>query len=281
MSGSDAWLALASGLCCAVAGALFAQRVRRLRPDVDLRSVLRATAAPWVAFGCMVAATGAGLAFEVDRDLAWRLPDLVELHFLAFAGAAAFGPAGFLFGFTVHLSFVVGHRRRWPLAAGALGTFLAAGLAWAVATRPIAPDLGSDVTPEGYVLQTSGESCAAASAANVARQLGFATTEREMAERLGTTKLGTSPAQVIAGLAELGVVCQRINREDPDPSKVAQPAVLFVDHRETGPESHAVAFLGMARGRALVVDPLYGLHPMTPAKLRARWHGRGLECRRP
>ena len=101
-----------------------------------------------------------------------------------------------------------------------------------------------------------------------------------MAERLGTTVLGTSPAEVIEGLAELGIACRRFEREDADPTALAAPAMLFVDHSATGPESHAVAFLGMDGRRALVVDPLGGLYKVTPERLSARWHGHALECRR-
>ncbi|MBI5501034.1 MAG: hypothetical protein HY907_12385 [Deltaproteobacteria bacterium] len=279
MTGADAWLALAGGVSCAIGGAVGARRARRRHPEIDLRSALRLTRGPWIAVGCMLAAIGAGVILDYSPFLAWELPHLVELHFLAFAGATFFGPAGYLFGFTIQLAFATSHRRRWRIAAALIGTFLGVGIAWAVVTHPIWDELGHAVTDDGYILQTSSESCAAASAANIARELGLETTEREMAERLGTTVLGSSPAEVIEGLGELGVECRRFER-DADPTAVAAPAMLFVDHPATGPESHAVAFVGMDGDQALVVDPLYGLRKQTPEHLRARWHGHGLECSR-
>lgn len=275
----DAWLALASGLCALLAGLLLGRRARRRCAGIDLRNAMRRTRTPWIAlFGLAVAAAGVAVLALVP-GLAWKVPHFVELHLLAFSGSAFFVPAGLLFGFAIGLAFASAAEHRWRLAALVAGTFGSVGVAWAIVTRPIADDLGHSLDPAGFVLQTSGTSCAAASAANVARRLGLAVTERAMAERVGTTALGTTSAAVVEGLWELGVTCRRIERVDTDPRMVVPPAILFVDHPATGPESHAVAFLGMDRGRALVVDPLDGLSRTPPERLR--WHGHGLECGRP
>ncbi|MBN1769833.1 MAG: hypothetical protein JXB32_01125 [Deltaproteobacteria bacterium] len=277
----DVWLALASGLCALSAGLLLGRQARRRRAGIDLRNAMRLTRTPWIALiGLAVAAAGFAV-LQLVPGLAWKVPHFVELHLLAFCGAAFLGPAGLLFGFAIGLAFASAAEHRWCLAALVAGLFGCVGVAWVVVTRPIADDLGHSVDPDGFILQTSGTSCAAASAANVARQLGLAVTEREMAERVGTTVLGTTSAAVVEGLSELGVTCRRIERFDTDPRMVVPPAILVVDHPATGPESHAVAFLGMDRGRALVVDPLDGLSRTPSERLGLRWHGHGLECGRP
>jgi ABC-type bacteriocin/lantibiotic exporter with double-glycine peptidase domain len=62
------------------------------------------------------------------------------------------------------------------------------------------------------VPQTSGQSCGAAAGANVARWFGLRRSERDMASLFGTS-VGTSAAQVIYGLRELGIEGQQVRAD--------------------------------------------------------------------
>lgn len=118
-------------------------------------------------------------------------------------------------------------------------------------------------------------SCGAASAANVARALGQSRTEPEMASLKGTTQAGSSAAQLASGLLAVGISCvpvEAITRRE-----VGAPALLFVDHPQGGPESHAVAVIER-EGRLEVRDPLYGRSGPMDDELSAIWRGRALRC---
>ena len=146
-------------------------------------------------------------------------------------------------------------------------------------TRPVAPLLKHKQTSYGVILQSSGVSCAAASAANIARRHGRPATEKQMAAALGTTTLaGTSASQVIYGMRAVGFACRRVKVAGADPSRLKLPAMLFVDHPLVGPEGHAVALMALDQGQAEVWDPLWGRRLFSPAQLRHSWHGMAIEC---
>jgi ABC-type bacteriocin/lantibiotic exporter with double-glycine peptidase domain len=128
------------------------------------------------------------------------------------------------------------------------------------------------------VLQSSGASCAAASAANLARQHGVLRTEAEMAALLGTTRFGTSPAQVIQGLGQLGFSCQKVFHASADAAAVRAPAVLFYPPDDVYGAGHAVFLASVEREEVVVVDPLIGRLQVPAVDLRERWKGHAVEC---
>jgi hypothetical protein len=180
----------------------------------------------------------------------------------------------FVFTVGAMVSFRMRHRARWTVVSGGM-VFLMAfhGAQWYY-TRPVAPDLTHETTPDGVILQTSEVSCAAASGANIAQAFGLAKTEKEMAALFGTTKpLGTSDAQIVYGMRTLGLVADRVTIPGADPAQLASLAMLFVDHPATGPESHAVAFMQFAKDHAEIWDPLVGKRFLTKRQLAEIWHG--------
>lgn len=129
---------------------------------------------------------------------------------------------------------------------------------------------------DGVILQSTASTCAAASCANIATQLGLPKTEEEMAAQLHTTWNGTFPAQMVYGMRALGFEATKKNVPDCDIRKVTPPAVLLV---AVGGEfdSHAVAFMGMVEGNAEIWDPVGGKRNDKPEDLAERWGGHAIE----
>jgi len=112
------------------------------------------------------------------------------------------------------------------------------------------------------------------------QQFGMLKSERDMAELFGTTASGTSAARVIRGMRKLGILATDVYRKDCDPFNVTVPAMLFVDHPATGPNSHAVAMMDNTDGLVTIWDPLGGPTRMRPETLLRVWHGFALEFRK-
>jgi ABC-type bacteriocin/lantibiotic exporter with double-glycine peptidase domain len=146
-------------------------------------------------------------------------------------------------------------------------------------TEPVAPELVERVS-DGIVMQMSGASRAAASAANLVRAYGIERTEREIAELLGTTKFGTSPAQVMEGLGKLAFSCAKAVHADLDPRRVRVPAVLLLPPGAGSNAGHAVLLAGLDGDDVLVLDPLAGRQRLTRVELGRRWKGHAVECER-
>lgn len=155
-----------------------------------------------------------------------------------------------------------------------------------------APHLLAEVDDDGVIRQTRSYSSAAAATANLLARLGRPHTEQEMAELLGTTIQGTSPAQVYYGLEKLGLSCKL--REIPvqvdtasnetyhDYRELEPPAILFVNDPSAGPEGHAVLYWANdERGNAIVLDSLHGRWVWDYLSLGKVWNGHAIECHLP
>lgn len=183
----------------------------------------------------------------VPLSRGWDLPLWLSYYRETLMWGTLLVLGAFVFTVGAVVSFHTCHRERWKVVSGGV-LFLMAfhGAQWYY-TRPVAPGLTHEMTTDGVILQTSGVSCAAASGANIARAFGLGKTEKEMAELFGTTKLlGTSDAQVVYGMRTLGFVADRVEIPGADPAQLASLALLSVGHPDTGPESHAVAFINDA-----------------------------------
>ena len=55
--------------------------------------------------------------------------------------------------------------------------------------------------------------------------------------------------------------------------------MIFIDHPAAGDESHAVAYMGINKGKAEIWDPLEGKRYLDVRQLKKIWHGRGIEFR--
>jgi len=217
----------------------------------------------------------------VHSALAWRGPLWLELHLstILYGGLAA--TAGFLFGAGSWIAQKTAHQARRTLPVAGLLVIVGIQISYWQNMQPLASELTDIVNRHGIVLQSSGVTCAAASGANIARRFGIAATEREMARRMGTTERGgTSAAQIIIGMEQVGIHCEKMDVPSLDPAVIPAPAMMFVDVFGLPPEGHAVALMGMKDGQAEVWDPLRGKVLYTAEKLKKIWHGKAMPCRK-
>ena len=132
------------------------------------------------------------------------------------------------------------------------------------------------VSEDGVILQTTGSSCGAASCANIARHYGIESSEREMAELLGTTEHGTTDAQMIYGMRSLGFECEKLRVPDNDFTQLRGPAILVVAFG-TDPMGHAVAYMGHDGDKAEIWNPQGGKRMVTREQLGQMWQGHAIE----
>ena len=214
-------------------------------PGLTIENVLtHAPSLAWLIVLLLLAAL-ALLMLSSNPATAWYFPVWFEFYNETLVWGMLLLLCAFGFSVTVALAFGTRHAERWKVVcAGVLVVMAVQVVQWQY-TRPVAPYLTPVMTPDGMVLQSSGTSCAAASGANIARVFGLAKSERDMAELFGTTtRTGTSAAQVMYGMRQLGITTRKVEIADVDISRLTVPAMLFVDHPVTGPESHAVAYMG-------------------------------------
>lgn len=213
-------------------------------------------------------------------SVAWQLPLAIAYSQTAIAWAILQLVLTWVFSTVVTIAYLThAPSRLGYIMMGTLVVIIIQSIQWGL-TRPVAPHLTHVVTPDGVILQSSGESCAAATGANIVNALGLSATEPDMARLFGTARgQGTSAAQVIRDMRQLGIVTEKHSLAHGSPQGLPAPAMLFVDHPDVGPEAHAVAFMGMSQGQAEIWDPLVGQLFLSPASLQAIWPGRALTFR--
>ena len=279
MIGLPVWLnvLLVVGLACL--GVLEARRLAHRREGLDLANVTRRAPYLYGVAGAVALLLGALFSLQYFPRLWWHLPLLLEYVFTCLVWGSVLALFSFLAGLSAAVAQISGHPERHKLVVASVLLVAAVQLAQWLYTRPVAPELTHLITSEGIILQSSGVSCAAASAANMARHHGRKVTEKQMAALLGTTTLGgTSASQVVYGMARIGFSCRRVKVPATAASRLKLPAMIFVDHPLTGPESHAAALIKTTSGRVEVWDPLWGKRLWSSSELTRRWHGFAIEC---
>lgn len=257
-------------------GALEWRRLARRHPDLVLENALTRARHLIAVAPITLSLLGIQVLVITRPDVAWSMPVWVELHLADLVLGAVIACISFLFGLAAHGAFATRHRQRAAALVSAVMVIgIVLGIEWDF-TAPIAADLHERTSGE-VVLQSSGASCAAASAANLARRYGITRTEPQMAALLGTTRFGTSPAQLVHGLAQLGLSCRKTRRPDADPAALRAPAVLFLPPSGEN-AGHAVLFAGMEGNGVVIIDPLMGNVVSSRAELAARWKGHAVEC---
>lgn len=230
----------------------------------------------------LVILMGPSLYLVLHRTSLWLLPEWLELTLLWWSNGLGAALFGLLFG----LAWGAFKRESLPNARALVLTVLLCQLALIFMTawmqRFIAAQLSDAKWSGKMLLQTSGSSCAPASAANVAALLGLRYSEREMARFMGTRAAGTSPAFIIRGLKQAGIEGEKFSDPLVNLDALPLPAILIVDHAAAGPESHAVAAIQYhAEKKALEIwNPLTGSELMTQAELKRIWPGHGIACRK-
>jgi hypothetical protein len=269
-------LKLALAGLCTLLGHLVAGRLHRTH-RADLDSALRH--APWLSLLALVTALVGGAAWllTLRPDFTWALPLWLQYWAPALNWTAILTALSFLFATTLSLAARTSDVRGWPLlviAIAALG-----GTEWLQARLLTAPVLSVKQTSDGVVLQTSGRSCGAAAGANVARWFGIQATEREMALRFGTT-LGTSAAQIVYGMRELGIEGTQVTIDPHALAGLEPPAMLLLEPRSALTPGHIVAYTGQQNGRPVVLDSLSGRTTWAADRVPDTWRGRAIVFRR-
>jgi len=261
-------------VAAAAAGCFFGCRATR-DPKVTLSNMHRRVRwlTPVALFfsSCIIAIA---LVHMPRSTIVW-MPISVQLAFPVVIWFIALPQVTFLLAMVTVVALRTAHRRKYALVILSLTvpSLLLGNIA--LQHRPIASELTVQ-SRRGVILQSSTSSCAAATVANLDRLRGGTLTEGEAAELMGTTRSGTSTAQIYSGLDELGLE-PRV-RIDFDPQSLLFPAVLIVDHPETGRESHAIAYIATRQDMFEVWDPTHGRALMSEEELEQIWHGVVIEC---
>ncbi|MBI2423442.1 MAG: hypothetical protein HYV27_11495 [Candidatus Hydrogenedentes bacterium] len=209
----------------------------------------------------------------------WYLPVPVEYYLLPGIWAAKIGFTAFALAAMAAIAWRTRHKQRIPILLFALCAVL---IVEGLQRRASQPGLDKLVDRErdGLILQSTGDTCAAATCANIARHLGLPATESEMVALLHTTWLGTSPAQIVYGMRHLGLEARKRSIASRDPAELIPPAVLLVDVGDL-PFAHAVAYVGRQGERYEIWDPSSGRQLRTLGEIQGHWRGAAIEISRP
>lgn len=275
MVGIPLWLNILLIIGFILVGSMECRRLFRKDANLDMKTVLKK--APYLYVLIPLSLILLVVANLNRPRLIWNLPLWLQYHYTALTWGGILAIFTFLFSLASVVAMRAQHRERWKIViAGTLLIFVIQVIQWNY-TRPIAPRLKNSVATSGTVMQTSNASCAAASGASIARAFRMQKSEKQMAELFRTTVGGTSGAQVIYGMREIGFSCNKVKIIDSNPEKLKAPAMLFIDNQFTGPESHAVAYMGFKEDKAEIFDPLEGRRLLSKNELAKIWHGRGIE----
>jgi len=215
-----------------------------------------------------------------SKTLFWDAPLWFDLYCIPLSFGIVIGCFSFLFSLSSAIAVMTRHKERKGILVASVLIIIMFPIFQYQYTHPVYPQLADKkINYSLMMLQSNPSTCAAASGANIANVLGLKKTEREMARLMNTSEmLGTSAGQVINGMAQIGITCSKKWVKDSNAEKISAPAMFFVDNETLGPESHAVAFMGLQDGKSKIWDPLEGMTLYTPQKLKKTWHGKSLEC---
>lgn len=180
-------------------------------------------------------------------------------------------PAMFILGAAITLVRRSVWKRDGILVVGGY-LLLHCGVIAVLGDRP--HELTGVVNAEGFCHQTSGYSCAAASAAMMLHRCGVAATEQEMAQlcatRAGGSRLaGTSESGIMRGL--------RLKLRDQGSPVISSPAydqipVPALVAIRLGPLLyHCILVSEVGRDQVRVVDPLYGKGSIPRGQFEQTW----------
>lgn len=214
----------------------------------------------------------------MSKTLLWRVPLWFDLFAVPVSFGVVIGCFSFLFSLASAVAVKTRHPERDKIIVASIILVCSFPAFQYQQTHTVYPKL-THIKMNGVILQSHPSSCAAASAANIAEMLGIPQTEKEMARLMNTSEMiGTNAGQVIHGMEQVGILCSKRWVEGSDANHISAPAMFFVDNEELGPESHAVAFMGIHEGKWEIWDPLEGKVSYTNGQLKNIWHGKSLEC---
>lgn len=205
----------------------------------------------------------------------WALPVWLEYHLTVLLWAMKVAFAAFPLSAIGTVSVLEKHRFRYPLLLFCGVVVVSIDTLIRVSVQPYLGEITHRVS-DGVILQSTPSTCAAASAANIARHFGIDVDEAHMVKLLGTTWAGTSPAQLVYGFEALGLTAIKAYSQSRDIREIRPPAILFVPVGEE-PDAHAVAYMGTRPGGYAIWDPSSGAQLKSMEQIQARWGGRAIE----
>lgn len=272
------WLIAVAVVVASLLGYVYGKRIHARGFDIAAR--IRVSDCPLIPIALLlfVAVHVGASTLLGNPQIGWSLPVFVEYHLTAVLWVLKVAFVSFGMSSVAVAGFLQGHRSRWTLL---LFSLAAIATVEGLARHSARPNLGKIEAREvdGLVLQTNPATCAAASAANIARRFGIDTTEARMVELLHTTWAGTSPAQIVYGFRALGLEAMKVQHPDRDLAKVTPPAVLLVDVGDE-PDAHAVAYMARKGDLFEIWDPNGGRREETLDAIQQRWRGRAIEVSR-
>lgn len=156
-----------------------------------------------------------------------------------------------------------------------LGSFTAAESYF---LSPIYASLEDNLQPNGVFKQTSNSSCGPSALATVLRVWGINATESSVARLAGTSRLGTSMAQLLIATRSFGLDGIELEATWEQMQLIHRPGVLgvwFADGVRVVP--HAVALLGLDANTVIIGEPTRGkIYHISRQRFEKYWRGQYL-----
>jgi len=178
------------------------------------------------------------------------------------------------------------HTARLQVIAVVLISLLGVGsftVAESYFLTPIYATLENNLQPNGVFKQTSNSSCGPSALATILRKWGINATESSVARAAGTSRLGTSMAQLLVATRSFGMDGMELKVSWEQMQQINRPGVLGIwsgigFYRIP----HAVALLGLNGDVAKIGDPTWGkIYNVNRARLEKVWDGQYLPIFRP
>jgi predicted double-glycine peptidase len=240
-------------LCLLTAGfgVWMGRRAHRREALSDATHVLRHSPHLGLVVGLPVGLLVYHLAFVIKPEWEWHLPYPVQYYYGPVAWGVLIGCFTYFAGFGGAVFLETRHPGRFQLGVVMVLLLLAMQLFHGRAATRVAPVVRAPKTTfEGFVFQTSPETCVPAAAASLLASLGDRRTEAELVELMGTDREGTLPAQLVMALRRMGFRETTFSIDRDGLASVAAPSVVFLRNNR-----HAITLLRHDHRGALIWDP--------------------------
>lgn len=237
-----------------ILGYLAGGRAHRREAFSDASHVFKHAPHLWLIAALPILLLAYHITFILKPAWEWSLPFAMQYYYAPAAWAILIGTFTYLAGFASSVFLATRHPRRFHLLAAMLLMCVAIEqFQWRSAEyRP--PKMGAPRTSEdGFVFQTSPDTCVPAAAASLLDALGRHYSEADMVRRLGTETDGTLPSQLVMGMRRLGFRESTVDFDRDGVGAIKTPAVVFLRHN-----SHAVTLLRYDGKLGLIWDPIRG-----------------------
>ena len=249
------------------------RKVVRTRPGLEFQEILKRGRHVYLAFPLLLALPTLNVSVAAHPDWQWEMPGWLQIHYAAISWGLVESILAYVFGFCGAAAFANDHKWKRELAVFAVVVLASVEVHAIWSSRPNLPPMDQPrFSKDGVILQTTAFTCVPTAAANIAALFGVHTTEKELATLFHTSRDGTYPGAVLAGLKEFGISGRKLTLREPDIESVKPPAMLFVLH-----DSHAVVYVGRTNGVLEIWNPSGGKVRIPEGRIGRIWDGHALE----